>query len=125
MEESHVERKRKLPFDSGYTVGILLFLVICLLGAVGYFVLRDNGIDLFCSNKTTTNTTNQTVTCTTPSGGTCTSISAVYEGDGSQLGTDYANDVYFRVSGTESTQVYIVPKSSVSSARIIPPSRVA
>jgi len=52
MVSSTVESKKR--FNSGpYVVGILLFLVICLLAALTYFILKDNGIDLF-SNKTVT-----------------------------------------------------------------------
>jgi hypothetical protein len=56
---SSTKRNRK-PFNSGFVVGILLFLVICLLGGLTYFALKDNVIDLFSSKTATTDNTNNT-----------------------------------------------------------------
>lgn len=61
-------KKGKSPFNNGYVVGLFLFLVLCLLGALGYYVLKDNGINLF-SNKVNTNTDTNT-TCTTDTNNT-------------------------------------------------------
>jgi len=54
-EQVPTPKKSRKPFNSGpYVVGILLFLVICLLAALTYFILKDNGIDLFSSKTATT-----------------------------------------------------------------------
>ncbi len=47
-EEAPVEKIKntKKPFKSGYVVGLLLFLVVCLIGGLTYFVLKERGIDL-------------------------------------------------------------------------------
>lgn len=50
-------KNKKKPFRSGYLVGILLFLIICLMGGLTYYVLKDNGVDLL-SGTAKTNTTN-------------------------------------------------------------------
>jgi hypothetical protein len=55
MVSSTVESKKR--FNSGpYVVGILLFLVVCLLAALTYFILKDNGIDLFSTKTENTST---------------------------------------------------------------------
>lgn len=61
---SAVESRKR--FNSGpYVVGILLFLVICLLFALTYFILKDNGINLFSNETATTESTNNSSSDTT------------------------------------------------------------
>lgn len=47
-----VEVKKK-PFNGGFVVGMLLFLIICLFGGLTYFVLKDRGINLLSSTQNT------------------------------------------------------------------------
>lgn len=68
--------KRK---NSGFIVGMLLFLIVALIGGLVFYVLKDNGINLLSGNTTDTTTSDDdtssteestTTTCTTV-GETC------------------------------------------------------
>jgi len=55
-----------------YIVGLLLFLIICLLGGLTYYVLKDRGIDLLSNITGSKDTTVDTDTTTTESNDTTT-----------------------------------------------------
>lgn len=58
--------KKKL-FSSGFVVGLFLCLVICLIAALTYYVLKDNGIDLFSTKTEETSTTGDNSSSSTDS----------------------------------------------------------